>query len=263
MQTATATRTAKNKGAATTTRPASKKVTATNFYVAALKEAGGFHKSSFHIEMAVCLAFYTEQEKADLNAKKLLRPIYEKAGYDCKTPQGDDYKTIQRRISVAADLFAHVGGHETVYDWMDREQGARGIATLVKELEKRKLDNISLVLAAAGKPEKRQYTKRKESAPAQAGGPSDADKAYMKELNKDSAVNSGGTGVVVQTGSLTRRATDRLPDERILRTDHITVAIPLDATQDEVKALALKLLEFATTALAAAPAQPAGAAVQT
>lgn len=243
MQTATATRTASKKSAAVTTRPA-RKPSVNSVYVAALKEAGGFHKSSFHIEMAVCLAFYNEHEKADLNAKKLLRPIYEKAGYDCKNPQGDDYKTVQRRISVAADLFSHVGGQETVYDWMDREVGAKGIAVLVKELEKHKLDNISLVKAYVGKPAVRTYTRRQ---------PTDAEKELANRVANTPITggDSGGTGqakpVVVQTGPQLRRAQDQLPPERVLRTDHIVCAIPMDATQDEIKALALKLLEFATT----------------
>lgn len=260
MQTATATRTAAKKGAAaTTTRATKKSIRADNFYVAALKEAGGFHKSSFHIEMAVCLAFYTEHEKADLAVKKMLRPIYEKAGYDCKTPQGDDYyKTVQRRISVAAELFAHLGGHETIYDWMDREQGARGIAVLVKELEKRKLDNISVVKASAGKPQTRTYTKRTPAAPQL----TEADKKLANDIaGTKTGVETGGTGAPqVQTGPLLRRAVDKLPPERILRTDHLTVAIPLDATADEIKAMALKMLEFATAA-APVPATAAQAGV--
>lgn len=138
---------------------------------------------------------------------------------------------------------------------MDREQGARGIATLVKELEKRKMDNISMVKSQAGKPQVRAY-KRKE--PAQAG-PSDADKALANQIAAtQTGVASGGTGTpLVSTGHQLRRSVDKLPDERILRTEHIVCAIPMDATQDEVKALALKLLEFATTALAAP--QPATA----
>lgn len=260
MQTATATRTAKTKGAAATTRATKRSVRADNFYVAALKEAGGFHKSSFHIEMAVCLAFYNEHEKADLNSKKLLRPIYEKAGYDCKTPQGDDYKTVQRRISVAADLYAHIGGQETVYDWMDREAGAKGIAILVKELEKHKLDNISLVKAYVGKPQTRTYTKR---TPAPTAPTPEQMKLANEIAGTKTGVESGGTATPqVQTGHQNRRAEDRLPDERILRTDHLTVAIPMDATPDELKAMALKLIEFAASAAAQTPATTAGAVTQ-
>lgn len=81
--------------------------------------------------------------------------------------------------------------------------------------------------------------------------------AYAKE------VASTNANTVVQTGPLLRRMNDRLPDERILRTDHLTVAIPLDATADELKAMALKLIEFASSALTATPAATAGVAAQT
>lgn len=228
MQTATATRTVA-KTTAVNTRPA-KKPSVSNVYVAALKEAGGFHKSSFHIELAVCLAFYCEQEKADLKAKAALRPIYEKAGYDCKTPAGEDYKTIQRRISTAADFFTHLGGHETVFDWMDRTTGAKGIAILVAELTKRKLDNISVVKASSGKPAVRAYTKR-------------VGHVQPTEAELKLAERVAGTPAPVS-------AVQALPPERVLHTEHMTCAIPLDVTQEEVKAMALKLLEFAATVMA-------------
>lgn len=221
----------------------------TTFYVNALKEAGGFHKSSFHIEMAVCLAFYADHSKADMKVKKLLRPIYEKAGYDCKSPKGEDYKTVQRRISVAADLYTFLGGNETLNDWTEGVKGQKMIEALVHELEARNLDNITAVKEAAGKPVVRQYTKK--AKPAQTPDPVDV------ELGKQIDGNLEARKVIEKAGepvSQTRRIVDQLPPERVLRTQHIFCPIPIDATQDEVKALALMLLEFATTKMA--PATP-------
>lgn len=263
MQTVTATRTqALHKGATThaaakkaagkTTR-ARKAVDTTKFYVNALKEAGGFHKSSFHIEMAVCLAFYAEHKAADMSVKKLLRPIYERAGYDCKQPKGEDYKTVQRRISVAADLFAFLGGDETLHDWVEGATGAKMIDALVKELETRGLDNITAVKEASGKPATRQY--KKKAAP-QMPAPTETDMKLANEIGAGIAGRKALESAATSPVSMTRRIVDQLPPERIIRTEHIFCAIPLDATQDEVKALALSLLEFATTKMGQAQPEP-------
>lgn len=224
----------------------SRKVDTDALYVNALKEAGGFHKSSFHIEMAVCLAFYAEHKSADMKVKKLLRPIYEKAGYDCKHPKGEDYKTVQRRISVAGDLYAFLGGEETLKDWVEGSTGEKMIAALVAELEARKLDSITAVKEASGKPAVRQYKRR--VVPAE---PSAADAALAKDVDQGIQARQAAANVVQH-----RRVVDLLPPERVIRTEHITCAIPMDATQDEVKTLALNLLEFATTKMGQAQAEP-------
>ncbi len=208
-----------------------------------LKAAAGFHKSSFHVEVAVCLAFYAEQESADMKVKKLLRPLYERAGYDCKSPKGEDYKTIQRRISVAGDLFTYLGGVETVTDWAEGETGAKMIEALVVKLEARKFDSISAIKAAAGKPMVRQY--KKKAAPVEA-------QPTAEELALSNQVAAVGEARRTTQGvAQHRRVVDLLPPERVIRTEHITCAIPLDATQAEVKSLALSLLEFATTQMVA------------
>ena len=235
MQTAIATNSMPAK-APRTRKPAD----ATAFYVTALKSAVGFHKSSFHVEMAVCLAFYAEHESADMKVKKELRPIYERAGYDCKQPKGEDYKTIQRRISVAGDLYTHLGGAETITDWAEGEVGAKMIEALVVKLETRKFDSISAIKAASGKPLVREYKKK---APAEA-----LPKPTAEELALANQVAATGNARRETQGIVQhRRVIDLLPPERVLRTEHLSCAIPLDATQDEVKDLALKLLAFAAT----------------
>lgn len=209
-------------------------------YVKALTEAEAFHKRSFFIEMAVCLAFYTEREGTDKDAKKALRPIYERAGYDCKNPAGEDYKTVQRRISVAADLYNFLG--QDLHTWYEGKTGTDRIHAIAEQLEEQELDSISAVQTAAGKPTgKRKYTKRTPQAQPPVAPPP------VTELDKEVAalVAAGMQTVVPEAGQ-------PLPSDRLLKTEHMVVAIPFEATKEEVMKLAMDLLNFAQSMTAAA-----------
>lgn len=246
MQTASPA-TSKNSNTSTTRRRAP----AHSEYVKALKGAGGFHRQSFHIEMAVTLAFYCDQGTA-LKAKKQARDIYAKAGFNCADAKGEDYKTVVRRIGAAADLFTYLGGQETLTDWAEGASGANMVGGIVKHLEKRKVDSIAAINALVGKAAVRPYTRRKPVASTTPVPQVDLSKTGPSLAEKM-------VSDLVSAGIDTQRAvstamTAVLPPERVLKTERLVCAIPLDATADEVKNMALMLLEFATSKMGAATA---------
>lgn len=124
----------------------------------ALTGAEGFHRDALQVELAVgLLVFSVFSVKADAakvmpDAKKALREIYSKAGYACATPQGEDYKTVLRRISAAADLYQHIGGRETIVDWIGDASPRDQVKTIMEHVKNYKFDSINDVLAYVGKP---------------------------------------------------------------------------------------------------------------
>jgi hypothetical protein len=239
-------------------------------YVKALQNAEGFHKKAFYVEMAVCLMFYTEHEDNSAATKKLLRPIYQRAGYDCESPRGDDYKTVQRRISIAADLFTYLGGIETFVDWTaDVKNGIDSINEVALRLEKQKLDSIEAVRklvnrtpAPRAKPANVVTHAAAAATPApapaaQEGGPTEAEKALSAEVAKGIEARQATGPAPVAPGS--RRLEDTLPPERVLKTEHLTLAIPMEATKAELMKLATDILAFAATMQESAVAAPVAA----
>jgi hypothetical protein len=240
-------------------------------YVTALREAFGWHKNALHVEMAVNLVFFANQEKVDKKVRAALRPIYERAGYDCKTPAGEDYKTVQRRTDVAARLFEWLGGHESIHDWIEDAKPAEAIKLVTARLEKQRFDSIQSIRRAVDKEryekEVKAVAERKAqaaaqpaqaapvqaaqaAAPAQAEAPAagnqpSADEAVM--LNEAAATSDAreAAGVPAASAKQDRRAVDKLPQERVFRTEHMVVAIPLEATQAEVMEMASNLMMFA------------------
>jgi len=248
-------------------------------YVTTLKEAGGFHRKAFYVEVAVCLAFYAaqakvtekgENPKVDVAVKKALRPIYQKAGYDCKDAKGDDYKTVQRRISVAADLYAHLGGKDTIIDWAGDAKPVDAIHHVADQLEKQKYSSIDIIVKKVGRVPAARKTVAKATAaqaapvagpaattvvaPAPEGvkPPDEADKELMGEVAAAAAARQQEGGQPAVTGG--RREFDTLPPERVLRTEHLFLAIPAETTREELMKLATDILAFASTLVPVAPA---------
>lgn len=255
----------------------------TQAYVTTLKEAGGFHRKAFFIEMAVCLTFYAQHAKetespdgakVEGNVKKALRPIYEKAGYDAKDARGEDYKTVQRRIGAAADLYAHLGGAETIRDWTEDAKLVDAIHIVAEKLEKGKFDSIDAIRKVVGKlvakpkpaaktPAQATTTVVPQAGPAPDSGGTGQDKPApqagpsnggepMTDAEKELAGDVGKAVEARETVTSGRRAWEGLPADRILRTEHLLLPIPPEATQAELMNLASQIMTFAAS-MATAP----------
>jgi hypothetical protein len=247
-------------------------------YIKALTAAEGFHKKAFYQEIATCLVFYgthtgVEATHVSRETKAALRGIYTKAGYACADTKGEDYKTVVRRITVAEDLFFHLGGAQHIQDWTDDLKPAEAIQHVASRMEKDKLDGIDAIrkLVEPDKVARERAQAKKRGAPVQPqsdaskaapqastagaepqpgetpavqaqteGGPSEAEKAMLSEAAANNIPEA-------QPVAHDRRVLDKLPASRILATEHIKVHIPLEASQSEVMQLAQMLLMFAQT----------------
>lgn len=242
---------------------AAKKAPSVQVYVTALKDAMAFHRKAFYVEMAVCLVFFANAGTADKKTRTAIRPIYEKAGYDCKDKKGEDYNTVQRRTAVAASLYDWLGAEETLKDWIEDAKPAESIAAVAARLEKQRFDSIQAVRKAVEaekvKQEQAQAKKRQveraqaeaaklaaqgpaqasvpatpapapapqEGQPAAEAGPpmSEAEQAALAGAAERSEERKVA-GEPAPAPAQNRRAEDRLPPDRVLRTEHLRLAIP-------------------------------------
>ena len=139
-------------------------------WVDALLSAGSFHRDALQLELAVGLSLFAakvEGSKVSLDDKRALRKIYEQAGYACSTPSSEDYKTVARRVGVAADLYTFMGGRETIQDWIEDAAPKKQVNKIMDRLKAYNFSGINSVLTYIGKPV--QVKRQKDSeGPAKA-----------------------------------------------------------------------------------------------
>jgi hypothetical protein len=85
--------------------------------VAALNGCAMSRKAAFQTEISVGLAVFAVSGAANTDAKRALKEIYASAGYDCLRYADQDYKTVNRYINNAANLFNKIGA-EAVCKWI-------------------------------------------------------------------------------------------------------------------------------------------------
>lgn len=248
--------------------------------ITSLEKAHGFSKSALHLEAAVSLALFCfSNGGADRETKRYAMDLYGKAGYDAN-PNGEDYKTINRRVNAFASLFDHQG-RDMFMEAMEGQTEEQAIEALKNFITQEfNFKGINDILAAAGKPVK-QYavaaSKAAASQPAQEPAPAKGEDGTAKQAEAapsgeaaqkaPEATQEGGKQEevtpedkataaklserieqnrqeAVSPNDMTRRVDDQ-PDSIIFHTERIHVALPRDIGADEVKEMALQLLAFA------------------
>lgn len=214
-------------------------------WVTALSGAEGFHRDALQLELAVGLSVFSvkaDAAKVGLDAKKALREIYAKAGYACATPLGEDYKTVLRRINVAADLYVHIGGRETIVDWIGDAAPREQVKTIMEHVKAYGFSGINSVLAYMGKAVATKRP-RTEQGSGEGQGPSEAERQVA-----DAAA-----------AALTLRNTVQklgLPESRIFQHGAMSVAVPNETTYEDIMATIADLSVLAATMRAKAPQAP-------
>lgn len=100
-------------------------------------------------ELAIGIALYATTKSAG----DMLRTVYSKAGYDCATHEGKDYKTVMRRMTVSRGLFRKIGAPEVV-KWMnegEKNSDRHKIANIANHLKVLELNSIDDANAYLGK----------------------------------------------------------------------------------------------------------------
>lgn len=205
-------------------------------WVTALSGAEGFHRDALQLELAVGLSVFSvkaDAVKVGLDAKKALKEIYSKAGYACATPQGEDYKTVSRRINVAADLYQWIGGRQTIVDWVEDAPPREQVKVIMEHVKGYQFDSINDVLAKMGKP---VTVKRPRVAAAPAPEPSEADQQVAEQASAMLALRD-----------LTSKL--KLPEGRVFQHGAMTVAVPVEASYEDVMSIVGDLSVFAATHL--------------
>lgn len=216
-------------------------------WVNALMDAGGFHRDALQLELAVGLAVFAakaDASKVDLQAKRALREVYEKAGYACKTPVGEDYKTVARRVSVAADLYQFLGGREVIVEWVEGVPTKQQVNKIAEHLKEYNFTGINSVLAYIGKPVQIKRTRDEEGQ----SEPIKADlKAGMPTLSASDTDRLVADAVQAHIDARKLAEAQGIPPGRIFQKGEMVVAIPFEAKYDDVVALAMELMTFAKT----------------
>jgi hypothetical protein len=239
----------------------------------AMQRAFGFGKAALHLECAVALTVFAFSDKgASKEATERLKQIYTEAGFDTNV-DGDDYKTVMRRIGAFGKLYNKMDRREII-GAMDGRTENEAIESLKNYLTTEyNFTGINAVLAMAGEPVKQTNTpeyregkgkdKDADKEPTQAKGDnakpepakteptgtapepqaaSPEDQATAAKLGERMQNRRSGDNA----GPFQRRLTDQ-PNAIVFSTEHLHVAIPRDVSRTEVLDMAAKLMQFAAT----------------
>lgn len=181
-----------------------------NTYVDVIRNAMLHRRAAISIELAVGLCIAHDFRDSDgSDARVQLVNVYSTCGYDCTTPGGADYKTINRRVNAAMRLYDHIGA-EAVAVALGRSKANRRVEAAQAIIAPLELYSIADVIALVSGPVVAPPTAR----------------AQRTEQPKQ------------------RRAADT-PGLPHVRTAHIDVTIPASATRGELLDLVAQLLKLA------------------
>jgi hypothetical protein len=201
-----------------------------NSCVRALEKAIGFGKQALYLEVAVSLAvFASSSTGADRATKRVIMEIYTKAGYNTKV-DGEDYKTVSRRINAAAALYTKIG-KESILTAMRGLREAKAIDSLCGYLDDTyNFTGINAVLEYAGKPVKQTNTAEARAARAASG----EDTATATRIGERMSANR-----------MKYQAPEEDTDGTIVSAGKLSIVVPSDCTVSELRTMAAKLTEFA------------------
>lgn len=214
--------------------------------VKALEKAIGFGKSALYLEVSVSLAvFASSSTGADRATKRSVMEIYAKAGFDTLSPEGRDYKTVNRRINASAALFGKLGS-DAVLSAMRGQSDARAIENLSNHLrEEFNFAGINSVLEYVGKPVEQTNTSEYRAARAAAEV---AREVAQRPAEADDVVTAMAVNDRIEARREERKAMVQSPlidDGIIVSAGAMSIVVPRDALPDAIRAMARKLEDFA------------------
>lgn len=195
--------------------------------VAELNRANLNRRLALQTELAVGLAVFLS---TDDEPKQILREVYASSGYACLYTSDIDYKTINRRINVVAELYKFLT-RAKLSRWVGKHTEADMIRALEIGLGPYEIYGV------------RDIERLCQSTP----------RAYVKAHTRGETVVNGAPDLLAgpttgqdSVSEMFRRASDRIAEgAHRIETEHIAVTVPAEATRDEIVTLAKKLLELA------------------
>jgi hypothetical protein len=229
----------------------------------AMQRAFGFGKAAINLECAVALTVFAfnDNKGANKEASEQLKQMYTDAGYDTAT-DGEDYKTIMRRIGAFGKLYASMDRREII-GAMDGKTENEALESLKNYLSTEySFRGINSILAAAGHTVKQTNTPeyREGKKPDAKGDDStpEPSKKEAKETAQEPQASAEDKATAAKLGErmekrrdtdnrtdFHRRTTDQ-PNALVFRTEHLHVALPRDISRNEVIEMATKLMQFAS-----------------
>lgn len=179
--------------------------------ISALNVAALNRRNAFRVELAVSLGVFLVNGGTGRDARKLLNAVYAGAGYECHTSSGFDYKTINRRINVAAELFERL----PVAKWVGKHSENELLSSLCVGLEPYEFCGVRDIQRYCQPDRKLPPRRQIEITPA------------PEVLSVPEPAPSPQPGRRVEVG-------------------HLALVIPPDATSEELIAMARRLLEIAS-----------------
>lgn len=211
--------------------------------VAALNRAAMNRKAAFQIELASGLAVFLVNDGTTKEAKTVLCSAYASAGYQCLTPQDMDYKTINRRVNVTADLFNTLRV-DKVKRWAGRHNDQHLIDALVSGLQPYELYGVRDVERLCKPPAPKVEHNNAPVSVAPATG-----------ILLGPVTNGTPSGQKKVADMFRYAAAEVAKGAKHIETEHLAIMIPDAVTSDELVQMAARLLSLAeerTMALAVA-----------
>jgi hypothetical protein len=235
----------------------------TQTMVSAITNAAISSKYALQLELATGLVLFAEADGISRDSKQALQKIYVLAGYDAEDQYKSDYKTVRRRIDVAAELFNWIGQNKLA-ELIENRAEMAAITALVQFLEQYNFKGINSVLALVGKPVKQPRkapAEKSTGTPAQVvaeAKPAEAPQAITEEkpAEKPSETTVEDAGPVAEAVAAEieksraarggRRKND-VPGTLNFSTEHVQVIVQPNASKAEITGIVMQLLEFVNT----------------
>lgn len=204
--------------------------------VTALENSSSFSRTALYIEIAVSLSIFTlSPTGADKATKRSVMEIYRKAGFDVDV-DGDNYKTVNRRINTFAELFKKIG-RVPILQVLGVLRDGKAIDSIKDYLvETYKFSGINAVLQIAGKPVKQNNTPkyiavRRKEEPIDYANSAESDMSL--QVLREKFVKTPAEIFPVN------------PDATIISWGMLDIVVPKACKPEDIRRMASQLMVFA------------------
>jgi hypothetical protein len=122
-------------------------------FTTALANAALSRKTALQYEVAVTFAVHLDSKEAKRLSRAVMCEIFAEVGYKCSEPTDIDWKSVNRRITAAFELYKFMthDDPQAVAKWTEGKSRMEIVNAIVTKLEPLKLNSTNQILEICGK----------------------------------------------------------------------------------------------------------------